>query len=815
MATEQEIQNQAALNRELSKSTQLAEELRNDFLGIGKEIESVIKIKIQDLDEEARKVGQTISNDIAKGFRNLRIDATDLVDLEKKQLSGLLKVKDVNKVIESVKSNQESIERGIREAVAEGLIDEEKGLEYKKAAVERTKTQLELAKKLSEEAERQEKTLGITYKIFDGITKIPILNSLVKIEKIKEAMEGSAANTNSAFKVFGVGVKQTFAQIGKSLKDPLIILGAQIALIKKFFDLYGGVNKRIVEQGKQLNISKEQSQALYESAYQYAAEQRNAFVTEARILEGRYKLNEALGTSIAFTNKEAITAEKLTHYYGLNEEQSAHLAMYAREIGQTNDDILNTVIKTTVNQKAQFGGTISQQKAMQKISSVSGEILTKFKGNVGELTKAVLQADRLGLTLEQVDKIGESLLNFEQSIEAELKAELLTGKAINLERARSAALSGDTVKLTNEIAKQVGNIHQFEKMNVIQRQAYAEAFGMNASEMGDMLRKREFEAKLGADATKSATEQLRLAKERGITIEESVKKDLEAKSLAELQKYTFEKIKSILEKIASGPMATIYKYIEKGLKGVEGIFGAFSKMTGGGLGNALGAAILGAPLLLATTRLMAGGLKGLLFQRGTDMNPMVVRLQGAIGAMGSRTGFTPGVGFTGGTLPGGLRQNAAGRYIDANGRFVSNAAVAAAQQKQGAMGMRGMGVGIGLGIGGMALSGIASSMEPGAGASAIGVLGQTASYAGMGAMFGPWGAAIGGLVGLGMGLFSLSKENEERRKQEAEAAKETQRKTQELIEQMAVRPIELNVNNDTIGKWNTYSTQNGANSSFS
>jgi hypothetical protein len=256
-------------------------------------------------------------------------------------------------------------------------------------------------------------------------------------------------------------------------------------------------------------------------------------------------------------------------------------------------------------------------------------------------------------------------------------------------------------------------------------------------------------------------------------------------------------------------MATIYKYIEKGLKGVEGIFGAFSKMTGGGLGNALGAAILGAPLLLATTRLMAGGLKGLLFQRGTDPNPMVVRFQGAVGGgvgggMGLGGKFVPGLGFVGSQSTVGLAKTMPGA--------TSAERLVAARQQQGAMGMKNMGIGMGLGVGGMALSGIASSMEPGAGASTIGVLGQTASYAGMGMMFGPWGAAIGGLVGLGMGLFNLSKENEERRKQEADANKETQKKTNDLIEQLSSRPVKLTINNEDLGRINTNTSMFSGNS---
>lgn len=482
--------------------------------------------------------------------------------------------------------------------------------------------------------------------------------------------------------------------------------------------------------------------------------------------------------------------------------------MYAREIGQTNEDILNTVIRTTNEQKRQFGGTLSQQKILQKVSTVSGDILTRFKGNTAELTKAVIQADRLGLTLEQVDKIGESLLNFESSIENELKAELLTGKAINLEKARSAALSGDTVKLTNEIAKQVGGIHQFEKLNVIQRKAYAEAFGMSASEMGDMLRKREFENKLGLTGKETAEEQLRLAKERGITIEESVKKDLEAKSLAELQKYTFEKLKSILEKIASGPMKTIFGYIEKGLKKLEEWGGAFSKLTGGGLGSALGTVLLGAPALVFGVRGLIGMARGLILgPRGSDANPMVVRMQGALGGgLGSIGGnkFVPGLGFVNSQSTLQLAKTMPGT--------TSADRLAAARQAQGAAGMRNMGIGMGLGIGGMALSGLASSMEPGSvGKGVVGTLGTTATYAGMGMMFGPIGGIIGGGIGLLKGIFDSVSESNEREKAEKAARAETEKRTNDLLQQLAVRPISLNVNNDTIGKWNTYSSQNGSN----
>ena len=54
-----------------------------------------------------------------------------------------------------------------------------------------------------------------------------------------------------------------------------------------------------------------------------------------------------------------------------------------------------------------------------------------------------------------------ALLNFEQSINAELEAELLTGKQLNLERARAAALNNDMATLAEELKKQNVDLASF------------------------------------------------------------------------------------------------------------------------------------------------------------------------------------------------------------------------------------------------------------------------------------------------------------------------------------------------------------------
>ena len=88
-------------------------------------------------------------------------------------------------------------------------------------------------------------------------------------------------------------------------------------------------------------------------------------------------------------------------------------------------------------------------------------------------------------------EISKGLLNFEDSISAELEAELLTGKDLNLEKARQYALEGDIEGVAKEITKNIGSAAEFSQMNVIQQEALAKAMGTSREELADMLVQQE------------------------------------------------------------------------------------------------------------------------------------------------------------------------------------------------------------------------------------------------------------------------------------------------------------------------------------
>ena len=90
---------------------------------------------------------------------------------------------------------------------------------------------------------------------------------------------------------------------------------------------------------------------------------------------------------------------------------------------------------------------------------------------------------KVGSSVNEILGAADKLLDFESSITAQFKAQVLTGKQINTERARQLALDGDIAGLTNEIQSIVGQVGDIQTLNVIQRQSVADAIGISVADL--------------------------------------------------------------------------------------------------------------------------------------------------------------------------------------------------------------------------------------------------------------------------------------------------------------------------------------------
>jgi hypothetical protein len=296
-----------------------------------------------------------------------------------------------------------------------------------------------------------------------------------------------------------------------------LLIGLQLLtkVIQFFKDAMFAADERVTKLAKGLMISKDGAAAIYKSFTDSKHEIDSIYNLTKDVTEAFTDLTEL--TEFATTSTiEMVEAQIiLTKNLGLSKEEAFRVqeAFAASNLeADKGKDIVYDQIAAFANQNKLVS---TGRKIFADIAKTSKLIQVNFNGNLGSLVKTTLEAKKLGLTLDQVSKIGSSLLDFEQSISAELEAELLTGRDINLEKARLYALNHDIAGLTQEIANQGITQEKFAEMNVIQQEAIAKSLGMSAEDMGDMLYKAKVLEKVGGQELKNRYARLKVLEQEG------------------------------------------------------------------------------------------------------------------------------------------------------------------------------------------------------------------------------------------------------------------------------------------------------------
>lgn len=531
--------------KEIERRTRETAEIVEDAL---RNISSQVGEIFQEALDTTSGFSKSLTSDITKGINSLARSTTTLIANQEKLKSGSLTRAQIEKQIQERSIKIKAIEQQINIAKKAGLITAKEAneqlseaLAYENEFIADLEEQAKLADKFNQK-------LGITGNTIKGLNKIPVLGGLIKSEEVLARIQKKTAEEGSTrFGVFKEGVKGVGSSIKDSLTDPLVGFSALTAIAKFFLDAMFKADEQVTSIAKNLSLSKDSSAGVFANIKATKTEMDTLYKTTTNIVEAFNDISQLTEFATIATQDQIETQIVLTKQLGQSKEEALGLqeafAVSNIEAGKGIDIVYNQIAAFANQNKVVADG----RKILQEISKTSKIIQLNFKGNVGELAKSVLEAKKLGLSLDQVSKIGNSLLNFEQSISAELEAELLTGRELNLEKAREAALNNDIVGLTQEIAKQGITAEKFSKMNRIQQEAIAGALGMSADELADSLYKQQVINKTAGQYTKQLRDQAEQARKRGeyetairlekeaALIEQGV---LEGKNLEEAQKAT-------------------------------------------------------------------------------------------------------------------------------------------------------------------------------------------------------------------------------------------------------------------------------------
>jgi len=178
--------------------------------------------------------------------------------------------------------------------------------------------------------------------------------------------------------------------------------------------------------------------------------------------------------------------------FGIDEKDQAKiLAAQINISGASKQTALN--IQSTLAKSASMRGVLPED-VFQDIANNTEQFATFAKDGGQNIGEAAIRARELGISLDTVFKVSDGILDFQSSIENELKASLLIGRQLNLNEARRLAMAGDMAGLQEEILRQVGSEEELQRMNAIQRKSLAGALGVTVSEL-NRLASGELEVK--------------------------------------------------------------------------------------------------------------------------------------------------------------------------------------------------------------------------------------------------------------------------------------------------------------------------------
>jgi hypothetical protein len=452
----------------------------------------------------------TLKKDITQSLNTLAKTSTLIEGNLSKLKQGSLSRLEVEKQIEQRAIKIASIEAQIAIAKKNQLVDE---AEIVKQLEESKQIEEELTKELRSQADAADKInqkLGNTGKILKGFTKIPILGQLIDSEKVlKKVQNESAREGSTKTSVFREGLKETGKTIKESLLDPTVLMGGTFTALVKvaqfFVDAMFAADKQVTDIAKNFNISKDSARGardafteIADKAGNFAKIQEGNLLLQKEIVDANIQINNLLGTSVNLSrtrNQEGAAFvtqfANATKFLALSDEEQKGLLDTTAATGKEIDDINKTILGTASLRKLESGILINERKILKDVLTLNNANKLTIKGGAEGLASAAFAAAKLGSNLKTVEKIAESLLQFEDSITSEIQAELLLGQEFNFEVARSAALFGDLETVASEVNKQIGSAAKFSEMNVIQQSALAKTFGLQRDELADILVQQE------------------------------------------------------------------------------------------------------------------------------------------------------------------------------------------------------------------------------------------------------------------------------------------------------------------------------------
>jgi hypothetical protein len=530
------IQKQIVKNATLINKAKLFEEsLENQLKSLGQ----------QKAEKDANRM--TNVENFNKAIVKQREELNNILALSKEERN--LRKDEIKELKEKIAKNEQLVESNFRNmslSSRQFYLTQKQREELEKINAELKKEE-EVFKRTEKRLKETDKKLGITSGLLKGLNRTPFLKDLgIDFNEALTKARRTTSITQNGVAGLTAGLKNVGSQLKSSLTNPANIT---LFVMQQIWTALKNADKATGDLAKAFNMTYTNASYLRQELISIGNSSGDIAVNAIKLQESMIAVGNSLSSNAVLNKKDLVIFTKLREQAGFtNEELTEMQKLTFINGGNLENNVGNLLVAaktTSLNNKV----LLNEKTIMSEVAKTSKAIQLSLGGSGKELGNAVAQVKALGMNMQQVENIAGSLLDFESSISAELEAELLTGKDLNLERARLYAINNDMAGVAREINKQFGSAAEFSHMNRIQQEAAAKAVGMSREELAATLTDQEALRDLSADQVGQAQEALAAARAKGMT-EEQIRKTtiddlMKQQSIQERLNNTTEKLQEV------------------------------------------------------------------------------------------------------------------------------------------------------------------------------------------------------------------------------------------------------------------------------
>ena len=486
--------------------------------------------------EYKKEILQESENEL-KSFTKLSARVQTALKDEKTGYNALAsvssRIREINTEILLIKYSGKNVTNEDRKAAFEKKerLDNEKILlnENRQALLKQVKSTLDvgdnargISEAAKEELEFRESIQGFderTQKVLENMfeQRKAFLAQEKRIGEIQKAQKGFLDAMPDGLKSIITGVTEFLSLaslIAMTLGGLLIIftLGVKAmmelsAAAKKFRQETGILNSQMGDiRDKAAEVTQEMAHlgVEAENVYNVITELKNEFGDIANISKDTVKALTVLNSNFGIANEDATEfVSQLEAMTGLSEQTATNYAIQVTNVAKL--------------------AKVAPSKVFKDIAEAAKDSAEYFGTGFDNMAKTAIEARRLGTTLKEVMGVSEQLLDFEGSIEQELKANAFAQGQFNLTQARALAATKDYSGALDEVLDQMERGSRFADKDLWTQKELAKTVGSTPAVIQKLIAQREKLVHLGDDEKQLALQAI----QNGLDITNASKEDLQ------------------------------------------------------------------------------------------------------------------------------------------------------------------------------------------------------------------------------------------------------------------------------------------------